>query len=155
MARRIAVASLTFVTLLALAVPASAAPDRESVQICLGLRETRPQTNPGTGETTDLTAYWVPMVYPFDGGVVEDLAIQTLAGCATTVGRGGNVLPVPYDALSTLAINGQCAFLEEEMGISYPYEFYGNPDYLARNRADCIFFLRSFHLGTLPPGPGQ
>jgi hypothetical protein len=29
-----------------------------------------------------------------------------------------------------------------------------DPDYLAKNRADCKYFLSSFHFGLLPPGPG-
>lgn len=164
MMKRVSVLALTAVMLVGLALPASASGSdggggggkAEAVHICLQLRETRPQTNPGTGETTDLTAYWVPLEYNIDGEVfVEDLPIAGLAGCVTTVQRGGNQVPVPFTALSTLAINAQCRMLEQEMGITYPYNFYGNPDYLANNRADCIFFLRSFHLGTLPPGPGD
>lgn len=122
----------------------------KALRICKGLYDTRPAPpqNPAGGE---VTAYWVPLKYP-DG--VEDLAIQSLAGCVTTVRRGGNELPVPYTALSTVAINAQCRYLEKQGAVTYPYDFYGNPAYHARNRADCIFFLRSFHLGTLPPGPG-
>ena len=36
----------------------------------------------------------------------------------------------------------------------YPYSFYGNPNYTADNRLDCVYFLWSFHTGALPPGPG-
>jgi hypothetical protein len=39
--------------------------------------------------------------------------------------------------------------------VSYPYYFYGNPDYLANNRSDCMRLLRGFHEGTLVPGPGN
>jgi hypothetical protein len=29
--------------------------------------------------------------------------------------------------------------------IEYPYAFYGNPDWLAKNRADCMKILHFFH----------
>ena len=153
MTKRIVVTALAVLMLLALAVPASASGGEQGpVQTCKGLYETREQVNPGTGEALQVTAYWVPLEYP--DGTVEDLAIQTLLGCATTVHKGGGTLPVPYDSLTIPAYNGQCRYLEQELGIvSYPYDFYGNPEYHAENRADCIYFLRSFHLGLLPPGP--
>ncbi len=65
----------------------------------------------------------------------------------------GNVEPAPYTALSTTAINAQCKFLERIAIVDgHPYQFYGNPDYEAKNRSVCIFFLREFHRGKLPPG---
>ena len=45
-------------------------------------------------------------------------------------------------------------FAEQNGGRPYPYTFYGNPNYLAENRADCVEFLRGFHTGTLQPGGG-
>jgi hypothetical protein len=39
-------------------------------------------------------------------------------------------------------------------GRPYPYSFYGNPAYTARNRRDCVVLLQGFHSGELPPGPG-
>lgn len=153
MIKRFTLAALTVAMLLALAVPAAAKDSGGAIQTCLGLYETRTQDIPGEGPV-EIPGYWVPLEYDFGGEVVvEDLAIQSLAGCATTVRRGGGELPVPFTALSTLAINSQCRLIEG-MGVEYPYDFYGNPAYHAENRADCIFFLRSFHLGTLPPGGG-
>jgi hypothetical protein len=97
-------------------------------------------------------AYLVPMAYP-DGEDV--LPIISRWGCISTVLRGGNQVPVPYDALSYAAVNSQCQFLESVGAIpGYPYNFYGNPAYLAKSRLGCIYFLRQFHLGLLPPGPG-
>jgi hypothetical protein len=55
--------------------------------------------------------------------------------------------------LTGSAFISQCKFLEG-MGIEWPYAFYGNPDYLAKNRADCKYFLSAFHYGELPPGSG-
>jgi hypothetical protein len=114
--------------------------------------ETRPrEIPPGSGSFVPFTAYWVPMDYPFGE---EDLPILNQAGCITTVLAGGNVEPVPYTALSTTVINAQCKFLEGTAIPGYPYRFYGNPACEATNRSDCIFFLRQFPLGELPPGPG-
>lgn len=142
---------------LGLAVPAQAGPGKSgepsAKERCDEYFETRDrEVPPGSGDFVPFEAYWVPMEYPFG---TEDLPILNRAGCITTVLGGGNVDPVPYTALSTTAINAQCKFLESTGLVSgYPYQFYGNPDYEAKNRSDCIFFLREFHLGNLPPGPG-
>ncbi len=61
--------------------------------------------------------------------------------------------------MSWLAFWQNCAALEpvfaaENGGAPYPYSFYGNPNYTAFNRLDCVFFIWSFHTGQLPPGPG-
>ena len=97
-------------------------------------------------------AYVVPMEYPFGE---DTLPIISRLGCITTVLNGGNQVPVPYTALSTSAVNSQCQFLERSGAIpGYPYRFYGNPNYEAKGRLGCIHFLRQFHLGNLPPGPG-
>lgn len=142
---------------LGLAVPAQAGPGRSgetsAKQKCDGYYETRSrEIPPGSGNSVPFTAYWVPMSYP--GGDVEDLPVLNRAGCITTVLAGGNVEPVPYTALSTTAINAQCKYLEGTAIAGYPYRFYGNPNYEAKNRSGCIYFLRQFHLGNLPPGPG-
>ena len=141
---------------LGVAVPASAsAPgDRyhKAAKICLGLYDTRTQDIPEEGPT-QVTGYWVPLKYP--DGTVEDLPIPSFVGCITTVRNGGSKLPVPYDALSKQAVRSQCRMLERQGAIpGYPYNFYGNPAYRAWGRADCMFYLRAFHLGVLPPGPG-
>jgi hypothetical protein len=125
----------------------------EALRTCLDLYDTRPrEIPPGSGNNVEFAAYWLPM--QFEEGV-EDFPIPNLAGCATTLRRAGGHLPVPPEALSRLAINAQCQMLENdpEQPITYPYEFYGNPLYRAANREDCVFFLRQFHLGNLPPGP--
>ena len=87
----------------------------------------------------------LPFVIPSDGG------------CASSVAQG---FPDSY-VLTNAAFNAQCKGLEggvtfpdgSEFELTYPYEFYGNPDYLAKNRADCQYFLSAFHFGDLPPGP--
>lgn len=66
--------------------------------------------------------------------------------------HGGCVSSWATGAVSTAAYAAQCKFLESE-GIEYPYAFYGR--YLAENRADCIYYLRGFHTGTIEPGPGS
>jgi hypothetical protein len=76
--------------------------------------------------------------------------IQSDGGCASSVAQG---FPDSW-VLTGSAFISQCKFLEDMGVVQYPYAFYGNPDYLAKNRADCKYFLSSFHFGLLPPGPG-
>ena len=83
--------------------------------------------------------------------------IQSKGGCASSVAQG---FPESY-VLTGAAFNSQCKFLEagvDEPGfvfkLEYPYAFYDNPAYVAKNRADCKYFLSAFHFGLLPPGPG-
>ena len=83
--------------------------------------------------------------------MVMGLELGSRGACASSVARG---------ELSTAAYVGSCKTQEpvfaaqNETGRPYPYSFYGNPAYTARNRSDCVFFLRAFHTGQLPPGPG-
>lgn len=77
--------------------------------------------------------------------------LATTGACASSVAQGFN----GTGSLTTAAFVGQCKFLEDEGVVSYPYAFYGNPDYLANDRADCMRLLRGFHEGTLIPGPGN
>jgi len=79
--------------------------------------------------------------------------IHSDGGCASSVAQGFDPLNGNM-TLSKSAFNSQCKFLEGLGVVEYPYAFYGNPDYLAENRADCHHFLYSFHNGLLPPGPG-
>ena len=80
-----------------------------------------------------------PFVLPSDGA------------CASSVAQG-----FPESGVLTgAAFNAQCKWLESQGFVEYPYAFYGNPDYLAKNRADCKYFLSAFHFGDLPPGPGS
>ena len=85
--------------------------------------------------------------------------------CAATgnmelASRGACASSVATGELSTAAFVANCKQLEEmfaaesETGRPYPYSFYGNPAYTARNRRDCVVLLRGFHSGQLPPGPG-
>ena len=72
------------------------------------------------------------------------LEIPSTGGCVSSYATG---------SLSTAAFIANCKSLEAEVG-GYPYAFYGNPAYTADNRAECVFFLKAFHSGQLPPGPG-
>jgi hypothetical protein len=113
-----------------LAVPASAAgKDEAPAQVCKALDNT-----------------WE---FPGDDRPFE-FTIQSDGGCASSVAQG---FPDSW-VLSGSAFISQCKFLEDLGVVSYPYAFYGNPDYVAKNRADCKYFLSSFHFGLLPPGPG-
>lgn len=88
--------------------------------------------------------------FPPDPNRPFPLEIQSDGGCASSVAQG---FPGTY-VLTGSAFASQCKFLEEVVPVVYPYAFYGNPDYLAKNRADCMYFLSAFHYGELPPGPG-
>ena len=80
--------------------------------------------------------------------------IPSDGGCASSVAQGFDGTLENQGALSKAAFNAQCKFLEEVIPLEYPYAFYGNPDYLAKNRADCQRLLYGFHNGLLEPGPG-
>lgn len=75
-------------------------------------------------------------------------AVAALLLTATTTVAAGPQSPTPAaDAADRVWAVG-CS----NMGLCSA--FYGNPAYTARNRADCVRFLRAFHTGQLPPGPG-
>lgn len=80
--------------------------------------------------------------------------IPSDGGCASSVAQGFDGTLENQGALSKAAFNAQCKFLEGMGFVEYPYAFYGNPDYLAKNRADCQRLLYGFHNGLLEPGPG-
>jgi len=89
------------------------------------------------------------------GGVVVEEFPLSEPGQLT---RGACVSTLNHQALSTSAYVANCKVLEplfateNASGRPYPYSFYGNPDYTASNRAGCVYFLRAFHPGALPPG---
>lgn len=81
----------------------------------------------------------------------EEFELPSLAACVSSLALG---------RVSWLAFYQNCQQLEgmfaqeNPSGRPYPYSFYGNPNYTANNRLDCVYFLWSFHTGALPPGPG-
>ena len=78
--------------------------------------------------------------------------LGTGGGCVSSVASIG-VEALENGAFpSNAAAVANCKGIEAEVG-GYPYAFYGNLDYLAKNPADCVYFLRGFHTGQLPPGP--
>jgi hypothetical protein len=74
-------------------------------------------------------------------------------GCVSTVASVGIEAFLGGAFPSNAAAVENCKFLEATMFGGYPYMFYENPAYTAKNRADCVYFLRAFHTGQLPPGP--
>ena len=88
--------------------------------------------------------------FPADPNRPFPFELPSTGACASSVAQGFN----GTGPLTTAAFAGQCKFLESMGVVDYPYAFYGNADYLAKNRADCMTFLRGFHEGTLIPGPG-
>lgn len=85
--------------------------------------------------------------------VVEPFGIELDTGS-----RGACISTLLANELSIAAYNNNCRTLErtdfiEDGSRPYPYAFYGNPEYTAYNRWDCIRLLRGFHTGELEPGP--
>jgi hypothetical protein len=122
--------------LAALAAPAAlAGPDASPAKFC---KEVLPVVNPEASEF-----------------------LGTGGGCVSSVASVGIEALMQGAFPSTAAAIANCKFLEEDAfapangGDPYPYAFYGNPNYVAKNRADCVWFLRAFHTGQLPPGPGN
>jgi hypothetical protein len=92
------------------------------------------------------------------GGAIPELNefVGSGGGCVSTVASVGVEALMAGAFPSNAAAIENCKFLEETaFGGGYPYSFYGNPAYTAYNRADCVYFVRAFHTGQLPPGPGQ
>jgi hypothetical protein len=109
---------LTYVTPVPGATPAEACANSDNV-ILLEVR---------IGDLVEL----VPLAEP---------GAMTRGGCVTTITKG---------ELSTPAYIANCKVLEPMFaaandGRPYPYAFYGDPDLTAKNRADCVEFLRTFH----------
>ena len=81
----------------------------------------------------------------------DNMELASRGACASSVALG---------ELSTAAYVANCKTLEPDFvaqngtGRPYPYSFYSNPAYTAKNRSGCVYFLRAFHTGQLPPGPG-
>ena len=90
-----------------------------------------------------------------DGAIPElNEFVGSGGGCVSTVASVGIDALLAGAFPSNAAAVENCKFLEKTaFGGGYPYSFYGNPAYTARNRADCVYFLRAFHTGQLPPGP--
>jgi hypothetical protein len=90
-----------------------------------------------------------------DGVVVEEFPLSE-PGQLTT---GACVSTITQQELTTPAYVANCKVLEPQFaatnpsGRPYPYSFYGNPEFTAKNRAGCVYFLRGFHTGTITPGP--
>ena len=80
----------------------------------------------------------------------DNMELGSRGACASSVARGQP---------STAAYVANCKAQEPDFaaqnasGRPYPYSFYGNPAYTAKNRSDCVYFIRAVHTGQLPPGP--
>jgi hypothetical protein len=128
--RNVVLVSMLVAAFIMSALPASAAPSVQAPgAFCRSIDNTFPPID--------------DRPFPFE--------LATTGACASSVAQGFD----GTGSLTTAAFVGQCKFLEDMGVISYPYNFYENPDYLAKNRSDCMRLLRGFHEGTLVPGPGN
>lgn len=75
----------------------------------------------------------------------EFLATQP-GGCVSSVASVGVQGLMMGEFPSIASAVGNCKFIEELVG-GYPYDFYGQ--FTARNRAECISWLKFFHGGGL------
>ena len=86
--------------------------------------------------------------------------LGTGGGCVSSVASVGIEALMNGAFPSTAAAIANCKGLEatafmatSTTGKPYPYAFYGNTEWTANNRADCVWFLRAFHTGILEPPP--
>lgn len=83
-------------------------------------------------------------IIPDETGHPFPFTIQSDGGCASSVAQGFDGTFENWN-LSMSAFNSQCKWLEAVGAVEYPYAFYGNPDWMAKNRADCMKILHFFH----------
>lgn len=93
-----------------------------------------------------IEAYWVPMRSAT--GVLLGFSIEAREGCISTVAGGMRDGVVSSSRFTVPATRAQCAYLEEEFGLTYPTRLYGKFD--VRNRTECGLVLREL-LAILPP----
>lgn len=142
------------VTAAALGGTVLAAPGAGAQEPVLTISYTTPVAGPTAAAACKASDTVVVAQFEVDGVVVDAFPLSepgqlTVGACVSTITR---------QELTTAAYVSNCKGLEplfaaeNASGRPYPYAFYGNPDYTARNRADCVYFLRGFHTGTIAPG---
>ena len=88
---------------------------------------------------------WCQFLEENDQEAYQFLATQP-GGCESSIASVGAEALMTGAFPSNAAAVGNCKLIEAEVG-GYPYAFYGNPEWTAYNRADCVQLLRFFHGG--------
>ncbi len=125
------------------AAPAAAAPQATSpAQYC---HEQHATWTTWDGRTRE--AYWVPLQSTAGQQGQYLFPIESFPGCVSTVSAGLLDGWVRSDRISLPAARAQCAYLEQELGLSYPTLMRGTP---VHNRTACARYLQGA-LAVLPP----
>jgi len=96
------------------------------------------------------TAYWVPLESAGQQGQYR-FPIESFAGCVSTVAAGMEGGWVPSTGISLPAARAQCAYLERELGLTYPTTMRGTP---VQNRTECAKYLQVALTRMPPPADG-
>ena len=123
------------------------------VALCAAVAIPVASAAPGDPNPSKLCREILPMVDP-----EASEFLGTGGGCVSSVASVGVEALMNGAFPSNAAAVANCKSLEatafmatSTTGKPYPYAFYGNPDWTAHNRADCVDFLRAFHTGVLSP----
>lgn len=92
-------------------------------------------------------AYWVPLRSTAGEQGHYRFPIESFAGCVSTIAAGMQDGYVASDAISLPAARAQCAYLENELGLSYPTSMRGT---WVHNRTACARYLQEA-LSVMPP----
>ena len=151
MKKLLAVTAIAALTLVALALPASAAPKPAPLA----------GTSPIPGTPAQVCAYLTgtPLVHDYLVGTYPGL-IDSYGGCVRTFAHG---TPIVADEVNEPDGFGgdayaQCAFLESAFGVTYPFVFAEDPGapfplFVGSNRAECSRILFALHATGVALGP--
>lgn len=131
----IATAALTAAALVGLGVPVAQADGHLPV-----LTYDTPMDGRNPAEKCSLSGGVILAQIRVGGEVVEEFPLSEPG----QMSQGGCVSTLTTNELTTAAYVANCKVLEPMFG-GYPYAFYGDPNLMAKNRADCVSLLRSFH----------
>ncbi len=152
--RRLTIAGAVVLAVLALAPTGATAQTRPDPSRLRGPVQGGNPVSPIDGETNPVLSCRQnnnTVLVEFAPGESGPFELPSFRSCVTSLAQG---------RLSYVAFSESCRQQEGDFAASnpsgqpYPYSFYGNPNYTAFNRRDCIYFLWAFHTGALPPGPG-
>lgn len=92
-------------------------------------------------------AFWIPLVSTAGQQAEIRFPIESFAGCVSTVAAGMTSGYVSSAAISLPAARAQCAYLEAELGLTYPAVMRGT---LVKHRTECAKYLQ-VALTQMPP----